>query len=176
MKTGSRNKPIFSVLLSSICCGACCSADRLYLYWANIELYWRVYRHHHLLRGILLQVVGKHYRVLWLAWFEVSKRVEQNVKMWIHSCDCTKKNGSLPPVVFSRRGKKTRTCQPHPLHRHSSISLFLCLFCHFIHNTRIHSPVPRRGTLNVSRDSEHTLCCKMHCFSPQFSLSCLCFV
>lgn len=49
-----------------------------------------------------------------------------------------------------------------------------CAFCHFSHNTRIHSAVPRRRMLDVSGDSVGTLCCKRHCFSTQLSLSCLC--
>lgn len=72
--------------------------------------------------------------------------------------------------------EKNVPATPASPHFFSSISLCLCLFCHFIHNTRIHSPVPRRGTLDESRDSVSTLCCKKHCFSPWFSLSCLCVV
>lgn len=61
-------------------------------------------------------------------------------------------------------------------HRVSSDSLFLCLFCHFIHNTRIHSPVPRRGKLNESRDSVCTLCCKKALFLTTVFLDLLCVV
>ena len=39
----------------------------------------------------------------------------------------------------------------------------------FIHRTRIHSPVPRRGALNESRDSVLTLCCKKALFLPTVS-------
>lgn len=48
-----------------------------------------------------------------------------------------------------------------------------CLYCHFIHNARIHSSVPRRGELNESRDSACALCCKKRCFSPRCSTRCL---
>lgn len=113
----------------------------------------------------MLLVVGKHSQVLWITRLRVGRTIDQNVKMWIHLCEWIKNYGLVPPVVFTR--KMDKICPPPNSHlSFSSITVFLCLFCHFIHNTRIHSPVPRRGKLNESRDPQWTLCCKKHCSSP----------
>lgn len=48
------------------------------LYWVKPQ-YWHVYPRHHLLQVKLLLGVGQHNQVLWLAWLEVSRRIEQNV-------------------------------------------------------------------------------------------------
>lgn len=99
-----------------------------FLYWVK-QQYRRVYRHHHLLQGNLLLAVAQHNQALWWAWFEVSRRMEQNVKMWIHSCECTKENGLVQPVVFTRRGRKNMGPPPPPqLLLHFSISLPLLPF------------------------------------------------
>lgn len=63
------------------------------------------------------------------------------------------------------------TTTPHPAHPHrsfSSISLFLCLFCHLFTTQEYTHQSPGGERLNESRDSVHTLCCKKHCSSPQF--------
>lgn len=75
----------------------------------------------------------------------------------IHLQEYTKRNRSVQPVVFTRKYMNS------PPRRGSSVPVLLWLFYRFIHNTRIHSAVPRRGPLNESRDSVRTLCCKKHC-------------
>lgn len=72
--------------------------------------------------------------------------------------ECTKRNRSVQPVVFT-----SFYMNSPPPRRSSSVPALLWLFYRFIHNTRIHSAVPRRGPLNESTDSVRTLCCKKHC-------------
>lgn len=84
---------------------------------------------------------------------------------WYHQLFLLREGGktwpSPPPTVLS----------PHPPHPHrsfSSISLFLCLFCHLFTTQEYTHQSPGGERLNESRDSVHTLCCKKHCSSPQF--------
>jgi len=94
------------------------------LSWVKHQ-YWRTFPCHYLLRGNLLLVVGWRNKELPLAWFEVNRRVEQNIKMWrTHSCERTKKM-DLYHQLLSLGDK---TCPPIP---HSFSPRFLDFFASF---------------------------------------------